>query len=489
MIFRIIYAKKMLLRVLGAILLWMMLGSQIAIGAGPALEGSRHFREQSAAGERLAFNTGQAENGNGTKKETLERQLAELEKEAAALDKTIQDIQGEAQTLANEIAIFDAEIRRRQLEIRRLDLAIQKARFEIRKKIASIDALSQKITRSRQSLASAVLLIYMREKESIFSVLIKNANLSDFLGALVNLNRLHQNLQLTLSNLKEEQMLSEKEKRDLEIFKKEQEDLKALQEVERRFLEQKKKEKDELLRLTKGKEALFQKLLSAKKKDIASLRTQLFYLEKTGVTAEEAVKFAELASKRAGIRPAFLLALLEVETGKQFEEGVISVGTNVGTGNWKDDMYLCYQRLGRYYGGSNVAKYNSRAEKEKEAFFSIAERLGFDPDKMPVSKEPPYIGCGGAMGPAQFLPSTWLLYEKRVAELTGHNPPNPWNIEDAFTAAAIFLADAGAASQTVSGESRAAKIYLSGSSSCERYVCRSYASRVLSLAREIERIL
>ncbi len=429
------------------------------------------------------------ENGNGEKRQEIEREIQKLEKEAAGLDETIQGIQGEAKTLAGEVAALDAEISRRQVEIKRLDLAIQKADLGIKQKSASIDDLSEKIAVSRRSLASILFLLYARGDENILSVLLKNNNLSEFFGAVFNLNRLRENIQSALSDFKEERVELEREKEELKEFQKEQRDLKALQEVERRFLAQKKKEKDELLRLTKGKEAIFQKLLSAKKKDIASLRTQLFYLEKTGVTAEEAVKFAELAAKRTGIRPAFLLALLEVETGRQFEEGIISVGTNVGTGNWRDDLYLCYQRLGRYYGGSNIAKYNARAEKEKEAFFRITDELGLDSDKMPVSKEPPYAGCGGAMGPAQFIPTTWLLYRERVASLTGHNPPNPWNVEDAFTASALFLADAGASSKTQAGETRAAKTYLSGSPSCARYVCRSYASRILTLARDIERIL
>lgn len=426
---------------------------------------------------------------NGAKKEELERQIEALEAEASAIDRTIREIRGEAQSLANEVATIDAEVKRRQIEIRRIDLAIQRANLEIKNKEASIADLSEKISRSKNALASALFLLYARDRENIIAVLLKNTNLSDFLGAIFNLNLVRETIQRVLGDFKSEQALLEKEKAELVEFEKEQRDLRALQEVERRFLAQKKREKDELLRLTKGKEAIFQKLLSSKKKDIASLRTQLFYLEKTGITAEEALKFVELAAKRAGIRPAFLLALLEVETGRQFEEGVISVGANVGTGNWRDDMYLCYQRLGRYYGGSSIAKYNARAEREKAAFFQITEELGFDPDKMPVSKEPPYLGCGGAMGPAQFIPTTWLLYKNRVAELTGHNPPNPWSIEDAFTAAALFLADAGAKSQTAAGETRAAKTYLSGSPSCSRYVCHSYASRILSLARDIERIL
>jgi len=290
--------------------------------------------------------------------------------------------------------------------------------------------------------------------------------------------RVQDGLRGVLVKFSEDRAVLEKEKEELEEFEEEQRDLKSLQEVERKFLAQKKKEKEELLRLTKGKEALFQKLLQSKKRDIASLKTQLFYLEKTGITAEDALRLADLAAKRAGIRTAFLLALLEVETGKQFEDNVISVGTNLGTGNWRDDLYNCYIRLGK----------RGVAEAEKKAFFEITGKLGLDPDRMPVSRRPSY-GCGGAMGSAQFLPSTWLRYERRVAELTGHNPPSPWSPEDAFTAAAVFLAAAGADAQTAAAEIAAAKTYLSGNPRCSKSICHYYSNRIIALAKEIDRIL
>ena len=107
---------------------------------------------------------------------------------------------------------------------------------------------------------------------------------------------------------------------------------------------------------------------------------------------------------------------------------------------------------------------------------------------LPVSRKPSY-GCGGAMGPAQFLPTTWLRFEDRVRELTGHNPPSPWSVEDAFTAAAVFLAQAGADSKTSSGEIAAAKTYISGNASCGRSICNYYSSRILTLAKEIDRTL
>ncbi len=412
------------------------------------------------------------------KKQEIERQIAELEKEAKEFDDKLQQTQNETRTLANETRTLENEIKRRELEIKRLILTIRKSELEIKSKTAGIAELTKKIGKNRKSLGAALLLLYTYDQDNVLLALLKNKKLSDFFGTLDSLNRVQSNIQETLTEFKEERTLLEKKRTELEEFEEEQQGLKALQEVERRFLAQKKKEKEELLRLTKGKEALFQQLLKSKKRDIATLKTQLFYLEKTGITAEDAIQFADLAAKRAGIRTAFLLALLEVETGREFEEGVISVGTNLGTGNWKRDLYDCYVRLGK----------KRTAEAEKRAFFEITEKLNLDPDQMPVSRRPSY-GCGGAMGPAQFLPTTWLRFEKKVAELTGHNPPSPWTVEDAFTAAAVFLAQSGAASQTASGETRAAKTYLSGSPNCTKYVCRSYASRILSLARDIDRIL
>lgn len=137
------------------------------------------------------------------------------------------------------------------------------------------------------------------------------------------------------------------------------------------------------------------------------------------------------------------------------------------------------------------------------AFLAITNKLNLDPDKMPVSARPCAksvrdrigpgkpcgYGWGGAMGPAQFIPTTWLLFEEKVARITGHNPPNPWNIEDAFTASATFLAESGAAARTEAGEIRAAKTYLSGRPSCSSYSCRAYASAIISIASRIERII
>ncbi len=415
---------------------------------------------------------------NGEKRAEIEAQIQELEGQAQKLDEILEGVDHEKRTLERELKEFEAEIKSREIGIRRLTLAIQKAQLDIRSKGVAIDGLSQKIETSKKGLSASLFLFYTYERDRAPFLLLSYNRLSDFFDAFNSLEKIKEYMQRNLGSARETRELVEEEKTNLETFEREQRDLRALQEIEKKLLAQKKKEKDELVRLTKGKEALFQQLLQSKKRDIASLKTELFYLEKTGITAEEALRLAELAAERTGIRPAFLLAILEVETGRQFENSVISVGTNLGTGNWKDDMYLCYIRLGK----------QSAAEAERRAFFKITGELGLDPDKMPVSREPSY-GCGGAMGPAQFLPTTWLSFQTAVAQLTGHNPPSPWSVEDAFTAAAVFLSRAGASSKTAAGEIAAAKTYISGNPSCSRSICRYYSNRVVALAKEIDRIL
>ena len=412
------------------------------------------------------------------KRTALQKDLDKLEQEAQQLDTFVGQTKQEAQSLTSAKQILDAEAKRRAIEIRKLTLSLNNISGEISEKKSGIASLSKKINKSREGLSASILLLQNYGEENFLTILLKHTNISSFFRSVDAIDKVQTNIQVSLKSFRDDREALELEQQDLQDFEEEQEGLKALQEVERKVLTQKQVEKQELLRLTKGKEALFQQLLKSKQRDIASLKTQLFYLEKTGITAETALQMADLAAKRSGIRTAFLLALLEVETGKQFEDGVISVGTNLGTGNWKRDLYQCYINLGK----------PKTAESEKNAYMRITSSLGLNPDGMPVSRKPNY-GCGGAMGPAQFLPTTWLRYTDEVAQLTGHNPPNPWNPEDAFQASAVFLAKAGAASQTTAGEIAAAKTYLSGNPSCTKSICRYYSNRIIALAKEIGQIL
>ena len=92
------------------------------------------------------------------------------------------------------------------------------------------------------------------------------------------------------------------------------------------------------------------------------------------------------------------------------------------------------------------------------------------------------LGWGGAMGPAQFIPSTWMGYKDKVAALTGKNPPNPWDIRDAFAAAAIKLTSGGA-DGSYQGNWNAAMRYFSGSTNVKY---RFYGDNVMATAAKYQ---
>lgn len=398
-----------------------------------------------------------------------ERQIQELENQKTEYEREILEKQGAAKTLQNEIFIFDTQIKQLQLEIRTLDLAIQKTGLEIEETVKSIDEALSKIEKIKRSLAQFIRLVYQSDQENLLEILLKNRDLSDFFGNLESIRDSQEKAQITIRDLKQLKMELEEKQEDLEQRRTEQVGLKNIQEIQRREVDSRKKEKDSILKVTKGEEKKFQQLVKQTDQDIEKIRSQIRFLLEQGITLEEALKFGQLAAIRVGIRPAFLLAILDVESG---------LGRNVGTGNWLNDMYNCYKKLGK----------PTRAETEKDAFFAVIGRLGLNVDSVKVSKAPNY-GCGGALGPAQFIPSTWLIYEAEVARLTGHNPPNPWSIEDAFMAAAVYLANAGATGQNKTAEIKAANAYLSGKANCRQNICRYYSNLVLQKAAQIEKDL
>jgi len=110
-------------------------------------------------------------------------------------------------------------------------------------------------------------------------------------------------------------------------------------------------------------------------------------------------------------------------------------------------------------------------------FLSITKDLGRDYSVVPVSCPLSY-GYGGGMGPAQFIPTTWMEYHARIREITG-KAPDPWDIRDAFLASGLKLANDGAKTQTSNGEWRAAMIYYSGSTNTKY---RFYGDSVMRIA-------
>ena len=382
--------------------------------------------------------------------------ISQLEAQIESYTQEIRKKESEAQNLTNQIAIFELQIKQAQAEIDATNLTINQLTSVIKIKEGDIAQKEKEIQKQNSLLAEYLRQTARSDVGSLLEFILKNEKFSDFYNDFNYLNNIQQKIQDTLAIIKglKEKLINEKE--SLENDKAEQEQLRRIQKQQKTGLENSKKQKQKLLEQTKGQEKLYQQLIVKARADIEAIKNQSYNLALGyKMTFEEALKYALSAAQHSDVRAAFLMAILKIES---------DWGGNVGKGNWRSDMHS------RDYG----------------AFQQITSALGLNPDSTPVSKKPSY-GWGGAMGPAQFLPSIWLLYADVVANLTGHRPASPWNVEDAFTAAGLKLAEAEADKQTYAAESKAAKIYIAGGRWNTSLTARIYANNVMSTATKIQK--
>lgn len=395
--------------------------------------------------------------------EDLQQQIEEYQKQAEAN-------RFQARTLETEINGLNAQIRQIELTIRSLELSINQTSYEITDTESKITDAENKISKHKDAIGQFLKITYENDQKTLMEILLSNNNLSDFFTVVNNL-RVNQNkLQVIIEEMKILKAELEEQQEKLENKRSEFERLRGLEAIEKKSLDQNKSTKNQILKDTKGQEKKFQELVVKSQKDIEALRSQITYLAQNGVSAEEAVKYGQLAAIATGIRPAYLIAVLEVESG---------LGRNVGRCNRAEDPpEKHWQKI--------------MHARDHQPFLNITGRLGLNPDTTAVSC-PQFVngrryGWGGAMGAAQFIPSTWFSYEEEVSRILGR-PANPWNIEDAFMAAAVKLARGGAGAKTRIAEVAASKAYYSGNSRCSTAPCNSYSNAIQRKATDIEKNL
>lgn len=269
---------------------------------------------------------------------------------------------------------------------------------------------------------------------------------------------------------------TEDQKKDLEIKQDAELDAKAELENAQKKVAQTEAEKKQLLAISKQKESDYQKLVAEKRAKADRIRSALFPLAGISKKIEfgVALSYANEAKQKFGIDPAFLLAIFTQESNLGANVGQCYI-TDTATGNGK---------------GANTGTPQIRVmspTRDIPIFLEIVNKLGLSYSSTRVScwikaykKDGTPSGWGGAMGPAQFIPSTWKIFEERLRSLLGHYP-NPWEPKDAFMASAMYLTDLGAIGESASAQSRAAcKYYGSGGSTC------SYSKSVMNLKNKIQ---
>jgi len=392
------------------------------------------------------------------------QQIEEIQRQVEQFQQQIDSARSKTITLQSEVSSLNAKISQITLEIKSLVLSISKTNLEIQDTQQRIKDAEEKISKGQTVLAQYLRVVYQNDQETLTAILLKHDTLSDFFNDINSVKTTQDELKITIDNIQELKTSLESKKQDLEDKRADLEQQKNLEQIDKRSLDQSKAQKDKLLKDTKGQESKFQQLVKQSQSNIEKIKAEIFYLQQNGVSVDDAVKYGNLAAIAVGIRPAFLIAELEVESG---------LGRNVGKCNRAGDPSTKSYRM--------IMKPN----RDIQPFLQITAQLGLDPETTAVSC-PQANGWGGAMGPAQFIPSTWLGYAAEVARIVGRAVASPWNIEDAFTASAVKLARGGATAKTQAAEITASKAYYSGNPKCSTVACRSYANAVQRVAAQLE---
>lgn len=397
------------------------------------------------------------------KKDQLEAQIAELRRQIDDLKLQVGQKESEKNSLAKEVASLQNKIKAIQLEIKTTELEVEKITYDIKTTEEKIQASEDDLTRQKEFLTELMRSVYMSQDRSLVEIMLGYDRLSDFLGELQKLEALNDNVKTTIDGIKSAKAELEKNRINLLDQQEEKNNLLALKENQKQEAQGTKNQKEEVLKVTVKEQKDLKDQLSKGEKLLPAMIAQLRSLEIAGqvINADTAIAAAKFASQVTGVRTAYLLGILKVET---------NLGSNLGSGYYKTDMN----------------------PNQHPTFLAVINELGL-PDTVPVSKKPKsYTGWGGAMGPAQMMPMTWIGYKSQVSAITGNNPPNPWDIKDAVVAMALKVAQVpGVVGHNYNAEYEAAARYFSGNNwkRYTWYASNSAGTGVMDWAEKYEELL
>jgi membrane-bound lytic murein transglycosylase B len=406
-------------------------------------------------------------------REQLEQDLAKLEAEIKTLNGTIAKTQEEKNSLARDIKLLEQRIAASKLEIKLYDSKIKNLSRTITEKDKSLRSLSSKMEREKDSLAQIMRKAQYMDSYTVVDFMLQTESLSTFYSDKDSFSTLKRALNKSFEDIRTTQSQIQNVKSDLEDAKDEETQKKLAKEAEKKKVETNQKEKNTLLTITKNKETEYKKVLANREKEAASIRARLFELrDSEAIPFGQAYDLALAASKTTGVRPALILAILMQES---------TLGVNVGSCFVRD--YTTGTGIGIRTGETKLRTMNPT--RDVPVFINLMKELGRDPQNTQVScwitaysgGEP--VGWGGAMGPSQFIPSTWILFKERIQRITGSAVANPWNAFHAITATALYLQDLGAVSGYEVGERNAACKYYSGRSCSSSRAGANYGNAVM----------
>ena len=358
-------------------------------------------------------------------------------------------------SLQGDVSGLNALIKKAEAEIKQRNVSITKLSDDIKHKNDLISSYEDRLVRGRMSLADMLRVQHAADERALAELILSSDTFTSFYGDLEALAVVRRDLQTLFRDIQDVKEATEVEKKALAEKRDQELDAKYDVEVAKKQIATNQEEKKKLLSITKDQEKTYANVLAERQRKAEQIRSALFPLrDATGISFGAALEYAIFAQEKTGVRAALTLAILSQES---------DLGKNVGS------CYVTDLDTGDGVGKNTGTTFQKvmKSPRDTSPFESLTAALGLLWASTPVSCPlgPIYTssrGYGGAMGPSQFIPSTWMLYEPRLRSTLSVGTPNPWDAKHAIMATALYLTDIGGAGGTYSAERNAACRYYSG---------------------------
>ncbi len=405
-------------------------------------------------------------------KERCTELLNQTEKELKDLSGKLDGVKQTGASIARDKEILSIQIKQAQLKIKAHELSIANIGKDIVQKTKVIQKLETEIDKGRESLGQIIRKTNQLDDYSIPEILLGNTSLSETFADLEAFDSVKLSLANVFTELRDSKKENEEAKVTLDKKRNEEIDTKVNIEANKKKVQLAEAEKQRLLNLNKNEQAGYQAIIADKASQIAKIKSALFGLrDSAAIPFEDAYKYAKNSGNKTGVRPAFILAILTQES---------NLGANVGSCYLTDKETGSGIRVSTGVAQDRVMK----PTRDVAPFIQITGEIGRDWTKTRVSC-PFTVGYGGAMGPSQFIPSTWQMFKSRIGKAVGVTTPDPWNAEHAIMATAIYVSDLGAGAQTYTAERNAACRYYSGKA-CSGSLNNFYGDQVVAKANGLQ---
>jgi peptidoglycan hydrolase CwlO-like protein len=372
-----------------------------------------------------------------------ETDAGDIQDDISRIEKKLKQETQELNALQQDLNQINSSLTSTQQLIQRVQNLLNQTEQTIGRKEEEISNLEKQLALERYILTGLIQEMYFNGSVPLPEVILSGSDFTGIFQENDSLFSTQEKMQGVIQEINDMRSKISDEKLSLEDTKKDHELLLQIKNKQKQTLVADKID-------TQGDIEDQQTIISRLNKELSQLQSDLNTILGKSYNAKDIKDAVEFASKETNVPKGFLMGVLKMET---------NLGANVGGCTYaqvEDGAQASYK----------AGKLGKRAwatfQYRRDLFRTITKELGIDYRKQKVSCNPRgYVGTGGAMGVAQFMPDTWNAYKARVAAATGHHPPNPWNLTDGVMAMAKKLSMVpGVTSGNRSAWKKAAALYL-----------------------------